>query len=78
MILILGMILCASACWQCCWLGTLAGCSGAGGTEPTKGEVMVYVGVPLTGFQANAGQTVLGGVRLAAAEANRSGGLERV
>ena len=35
----------------------------------------MYVGVPLTGFQANAGQTVLGGVRLAAAEANRSGGL---
>jgi branched-chain amino acid transport system substrate-binding protein len=34
------------------------------------------VGVPLTGYQANAGQTVLGGVRLAAAEANRSGGLD--
>lgn len=55
--------------------GTLAGCSGAGGSGPTQGEVIVYVGVPLTGFQANAGQTVLGGVRLAAAEANRSGGL---
>lgn len=54
-------------------LSTLAGCGPAG--EPTKGEVVVYVGVPLTGFQANAGQTVLGGVRLAAAEANRSGGL---
>ena len=44
--------------------------------EPTKGEVVVYVGVPLTGFQANAGQTVLGGVRLAAAEANYNGGLD--
>src|SRR5512138_2905047 len=56
--------------------GTLAGCGGAGsGSAPTKGEAIVYVGVPLTGFQANAGQTVLGGVRLAAAEANRNGGL---
>ncbi len=54
----------------------LAGCSGGTSAgEPTKGDVVVYVGVPLTGFQANAGQTVLGGVRLAAAEANRSGGL---
>ncbi len=31
--------------------------------------------VPLSGFQANGGQTVLGGVRLAAAEINGSGGL---
>jgi branched-chain amino acid transport system substrate-binding protein len=54
---------------------TFAGCAGGGPVEPTKGEVVVYVGVPLTGFQANAGQTVLGGVRLAAAEANYSGGL---
>lgn len=57
------------------FLGALAGCTGASGGEPTRGEVVVYVGVPLSGFQANAGQTVLGGVRLAAAEANRSGGL---
>jgi branched-chain amino acid transport system substrate-binding protein len=56
-------------------LGTLAGCSGALGAEPTRGEVVIYVAGPLTGYQANAGQTVLGGVRLAAAEANRSGGL---
>jgi branched-chain amino acid transport system substrate-binding protein len=56
-------------------LGTMTGCAGNLSAEPTKGEVVVYVGVPLTGFQANAGQTVLGGVRLAAAEANRSGGL---
>lgn len=52
----------------------LAGCGGPGG-EPTKGEVVVYVAVPLSGFQANGGQTVLGGVRLAAEEINRSGGL---
>ena len=36
---------------------------------------MVYVAVPLSGFMANGGQTVLGGVRLAAEEINRSGGL---
>jgi len=43
--------------------------------EPTKGEVIVYVAVPLSGFQANAGQTVLGGARLAADQINRAGGL---
>jgi branched-chain amino acid transport system substrate-binding protein len=37
--------------------------------------VIVYVAVPLSGFQANGGQTVLGGVRLAAAEINNAGGL---
>ena len=47
---------------------------GASG-EPTKGDLTVYVAVPLSGFQANGGQTVLGGVRLAADEFNRSGGL---
>jgi branched-chain amino acid transport system substrate-binding protein len=43
--------------------------------EPTKGEVIVYVAVPLSGFQANGGQTILGGARLAAEEINRNGGL---
>jgi branched-chain amino acid transport system substrate-binding protein len=52
----------------------LAGCGG-GAKEPTKGDVIVYVAVPLSGFQANGGQTVLGGVRLAAEQINRSGGL---
>jgi len=52
----------------------LAGCGGAV-KEPTKGDVIVYVAVPLSGFQANGGQTVLGGVRLAAEQINRSGGL---
>src|SRR5512146_1217801 len=56
-------------------LAMLAGCAGGQGGAPTKGDVVVFVGVPLTGFQANAGQTVLGGVRLAAAEANLNGGL---
>ncbi len=44
-------------------------------SEPTKGEVLVYVAVPLSGFQANGGQTVLGGARLAAEQINRAGGL---
>jgi branched-chain amino acid transport system substrate-binding protein len=43
--------------------------------EPTKGEVIVYVAAPLSGFQANGGQTVLGGARLAADQINRAGGL---
>ncbi len=42
---------------------------------PDRGDVIVYVAVPLSGFQANGGQTVLGGVRLAAAEINNAGGL---
>ncbi|MEZ4634212.1 MAG: branched-chain amino acid ABC transporter substrate-binding protein [Caldilineaceae bacterium] len=41
-----------------------------------RGDVVVYVAVPLSGFQANGGQTVLGGVRLAAEQINRSGGLQ--
>lgn len=49
----------------------LAGC---GGGRP-KGEVIVYVAAPLTGFQANGGQTVLGGAKLAAAQINRADGL---
>ena len=40
----------------------LAACGGS--SEPTKGDLTVYVGAPLSGFQANGGQTVLGGVRL--------------
>src|SRR5512137_2710742 len=50
----------------------LAAC---GGPTPTKGEVIVFVAAPLSGFQANGGQTVLGGARLAADEANKAGGL---
>ncbi len=53
----------------------LAACGAKSSGEPTKGDVFVYVAVPLSGFQANGGQTVLGGVRLAAEEINRSGGL---
>ncbi len=51
----------------------LSGCNGSG--APTKGDVTVFVAVPLSGFQANGGQTVLGGVRLMAEELNRQNGL---
>jgi branched-chain amino acid transport system substrate-binding protein len=44
-------------------------------SEPTKGDVFVYVAAPLSGFQANGGQTVVGGARLAAEHINRQGGL---
>ena len=40
-----------------------------------RGEVLVYVAVPLSGWQAEGGQTLAGGVRLMAAELNRAGGL---
>lgn len=61
-------------------IGLLAVCSllltACGGPkEPTKGDVIVYVAAPLSGFQANGGQTVLGGARLAAEQINRAGGL---
>lgn len=49
----------------------LAAC---GGARPQR-EVAVFVAAPLSGFQANGGQTVVGGVRLAAEEINRRGGL---
>jgi len=46
-----------------------------GQSTPTQGDAIVFVAVPLSGFQANGGQTILGGVRLAAAEINQTGGL---
>jgi len=51
----------------------LPACGGA--PKPTKGDVFIYVAVPLSGFQANGGQTVLGGARLMAERLNREGGL---
>jgi signal transduction histidine kinase/ABC-type branched-subunit amino acid transport system substrate-binding protein len=54
----------------------LVGCRGADRTQvPTKGDIYVYVASPLSGFMANGGQTVLGGVNLMAEQLNRSGGL---
>ncbi len=49
----------------------LTSCSGG----PTKGDLTVYVAVPLSGWQADGGQTVVGGARLAAEQLNKSGGL---
>ncbi len=48
----------------------VAGCS----TAPS-GEVFVYVVAPLSGWQANSGQTVAGGARVMADQINRQGGL---
>lgn len=41
----------------------------------SKGEATLFVAAPLSGFQANGGQTVVGGVRLRAEEVNRAGGV---
>ncbi|HOQ99769.1 MAG TPA: branched-chain amino acid ABC transporter substrate-binding protein [Anaerolineae bacterium] len=49
----------------------LAACGG----PSLKGDVTVYVAAPLSGWQAEGGQTVAGGVRLAAEQINRKGGL---
>jgi len=40
-----------------------------------KGDAIVYVAVPLSGWQAEGGQTLAGGVRLMADELNKAGGL---
>ena len=53
----------------------MTACGGGGSKTPTKGEAIVFVAVPLSGVQANAGQAVAGGVKLAAEELNRNGGL---
>jgi branched-chain amino acid transport system substrate-binding protein len=45
------------------------------GPRGPRGEVIVYVCAPLSGFQANGGQTVLGGAKLMAEQLNRAGGL---
>jgi len=50
----------------------LVGCSNG---KPKGEPVIVYVAAPLSGFQANGGQTVVGGARLAAAELNRAHGI---
>jgi len=50
----------------------LAGCKA---TPRVKGEVVVYVAAPLSGWQADGGQTVVGGVRLMAERINAAGGL---
>ena len=49
-------------------------CRSAGG-NPTAAEAVVYVAAPLSGVRADAGQSALGGVQLAAEEINGGGGL---
>jgi branched-chain amino acid transport system substrate-binding protein len=56
-------------------VATILGACGGGSPKPTKGDITVYVAAPLSGFQAEGGQTVVGGARLAAEEINRQGGL---
>lgn len=50
----------------------LTACAGA---APSKGQVTLYVVAPLSGWQANGGQTVVGGARTLAEQLNRQGGL---
>jgi len=45
------------------------------GAPQPKGEVTVYVAAPLSGWQADGGQTVVGGARLMAQRVNDAGGL---
>lgn len=61
--------------WKIVILSAVLALAGCASGAPTKGEVIVYVAGPLSGFQANTGQTVAGGVRLMAEQLNRSGGL---
>ena len=56
-------------------LATLLALTACSGNAPTKGEVIVYVVAPLSGWQANGGQTVVGGARTMADQLNQSGGL---
>ena len=59
-------------------LGLLALCLSilpACGTPQPKGELIVYVAAPLSGWQADGGQTVVGGARLMASRINAAGGV---
>ena len=58
-----------------CLIAALASACNAADVKPLSGEAIVYVAVPLSGIRADAGQSALGGVRLAAEELNSSGGL---
>lgn len=58
-----------------CILAVAVICAGCASGAPSKGQLTVYVVGPMSGSQANTGQTVAGGVRLMAEQLNRSGGL---
>ncbi len=63
------------ALFAVCLIAALTSACNAASAQPPAGETIVYVAVPLSGFRADAGQSALGGVRLAAAEINSNGGL---
>mgnify|MGYP005834941041 FL=1 len=62
-------------CVMLCVALALTACGQPQPAAPTQGDVIVFAAAPLSGFQANGGQTLVGGVRLAAHEINRAGGL---
>ena len=66
-----GMILLCAALFAV----LLCAACGAGDDSQFEGEAVVYVAAPLSGARADAGQSTLGGVRLAAEAINREGGL---
>ena len=63
------------ALFAVCLIAALTSACNAASPQPPAGETIVYVAVPLSGFRADAGQSALGGVRLAAEEINSNGGL---
>ena len=65
------MLYLLTTCLVVVWMLMLTGC----GAAKSKGDAIVYVAVPLSGWQAEGGQTLAGGVRLMAAEINKTGGL---
>jgi branched-chain amino acid transport system substrate-binding protein len=56
-------------------LSLLLGASACSGPPQLSGEAVIYVAAPLSGDQADGGQSVLGGVRKRAEEANLAGGV---
>ena len=48
---------------------------GCGGTPRLSGEALIFVAAPLSGDQADGGQSVLGGARKKADEVNKAGGV---
>ncbi len=63
------------ALFAVCLIAALTSACNGASAQPPAGETIVYVAVPLSGFRADAGQSALGGVRLAAEEINSNGGL---
>lgn len=56
-------------------IGLALALSSCGGTPRLAGQAVIYVAAPLSGDQADGGQSVLGGVRKRADEVNRAGGV---